>query len=113
MNELSLFRIDLYSRQPHVLKDFYEEALGLRLTHTTDGGSTYELSGGRMQLVITRSVHEVKNRVRICFQTPDFKNYKQLLTIKNIPITATKVKEGRFFFELKDPDGNEVAVYQV
>jgi hypothetical protein len=32
---------------------------------------------------------------------------------KGATITATKVKEGRFFFEMKDPDGNEVAVYQV
>ena len=110
---LILFRIEIFSKQPYVLKDFYEQVLELPLTYASADGNSFALGSPRVQLVISKSMFEVKNKIRVCFNTTEFKSYKQLLVQKNIAVTATKVKEGRFFFELKDPDGNEVAIYQV
>jgi hypothetical protein len=111
--ELILFRIDIFSRQPYVLKDFYEQALGLKLNYTNPDGSSFEFIIGNMRFVISKSITDVKNKIRICFCTSEYKSYRLALAAKNIEITQTKVKEGRFFFELKDPDSNEVAVYQL
>ena len=111
--DLILFRIEIFSKQPYVLKDFYEQVLELPLTYASADGNSFELGSSRVQIVISKSMFEVKNKIRVCFNTTEFKSYKQLLVQKNIAVTATKVKEGRFFFELKDPDGNEVAIYQV
>jgi predicted enzyme related to lactoylglutathione lyase len=111
--DLVLFRIEIFSKQPYVLKDFYEQVLELPVTYASADGNSFELGSSRVQIVISKSLHEVKNKIRICFNTTEFKSYKQLLVQKNAVVTPTKVKEGRFFFELKDPDGNEIAVYQV
>ena len=111
--DLILFRIEIFSKQPYVLKDFYEQVLELPLTYANADGNSFELGSSRVQIVISKSMFEVKNKIRVCFNTTEFKSYKQLLVQKNIAVTATKVKEGRFFIELKDPDGNEVAIYQV
>ena len=110
---LTLFRIDIFSRQPYVLKDFYEQVLDLKLTYASADESSFEFSVGNLKLVISKSVTEVRNKIRICFCTPEYKSYRLSLTSRNVAISATKVKEGRFFFELKDPDGNEVALYQL
>jgi predicted enzyme related to lactoylglutathione lyase len=110
---LSIFRIDIFSKQPYVLKDFYEQVLDLKLTYANPDGSSFEFTIGNMKLVISKSVTDVKNKIRICFCTAEYKSYRLALAGKNIGITPTKVKEGRFFFEVKDPDGNEVAVYQL
>jgi predicted enzyme related to lactoylglutathione lyase len=110
---LSLFRIDIFSRQPYVLRDFYEQVLDLKLDYTNADSSSFEFAIGNMKLVISKSATEVKNKIRICLCTTEYKSYRLALAAKNIAITPTKVKEGRFFFELKDPDGNEVAVYQL
>ena len=110
---LSIFRIDIFSKQPYVLKDFYEQGLELKLTYSSPDESSFEFSVGNMKLVISKSPTDVRNKIRICFCTAEYKSYRLSLTSRNVVITATKVKEGRFFFELKDPDGNEVAVYQL
>ncbi|MCW3125725.1 MAG: hypothetical protein JWO03_1383 [Bacteroidetes bacterium] len=111
--DLVLFRIEIFSKQPYVLKDFYEQVLELPMTHASADGNSFELGSARVQIVISKSLYDVKNKIRVCFQTTEFKSYKQMLVQKGTAVTATKVKEGRFFFEIKDPDGNEVAVYQV
>lgn len=111
--DLTLFRIEIFSKQPYVLKDFYEQVLELPVTHASADGNSFELGSARVQIVISKSLYEVKNKIRICFNSSEFKSYKQQLVQKNVTVTATKVKEGRFFFEIRDPDGNEVAVYQV
>ena len=110
---LSLFRIDIFSRQPYVLKDFYEQSLELKLEYASADGASFEFGIGSMKLVISKSVTEVKNKIRICFCTPELKPYRVSLIQRNIEVTPIKVQEGRFFFEMKDPDGNEVAFYQV
>ena len=110
---LSFYRIDVFSRQPYVLKDFYDQVLELKLDHANPDGSSFEFAIGNIKLVISKSVTDVKNKIRICFCTAEYKSYRLALAAKNIEITPTKVKEGRFFFELKDPDGNEIAVYQL
>lgn len=109
---LSLFRVDIYTRQPHVLRDFYEQVLGLKLVYASPDQSSFELSSGGATVVIVKSMTEVKNRVRLCFSNPDLKACRLMMTANNVTISATRVKEGKFFFELKDPDGNEVAIYQ-
>jgi predicted enzyme related to lactoylglutathione lyase len=111
--DLVLFRIEIFSKQPYVLKDFYEQVLELPVTYASADGNSFELGSARVQIVISKSLYDVKNKIRVCFNTSEFKSYKQLLVQKGAVVTATKVKEGRFFFEMKDPDGNEVAVYQV
>ena len=111
--DLILFRIEIFSKQPYVLKDFYEQVMELPVTHTSADGNSFELGSARVQIMISKSLQEVRNKIRVCFQTMEFKSYKQLLVQKGAVVSATKVKEGRFFFELKDPDGNEVAIYQV
>ena len=110
---LSLFRIDIFSKQPYVLKDFYEQMLDLKLDYSNPDGSSFEFAMGNQKLVISKSLTDVKNKIRICFCTAEYKSYRLALTSKNAVISATKVKEGRFFFEIKDPDGNEVAIYQL
>ena len=110
---LTFFRIDIFSRQPYVLKDFYEQVLELKHTYAAPDDSAFEFTVGNIKLVISKSVTEVKNKIRICFCTAEYKSYRLALAAKNIEISPTKVKEGRFFFEVKDPDGNEVAVYQL
>jgi hypothetical protein len=40
------------------------------------------------------------------------KQFRKELQDKNIAVTPIKVKEGQFFFELHDPDGNEIFVYE-
>ena len=110
---LSIFRIDLFSKQPYVLKDFYEQVLELKLSYAHPDGNSFEFTIGNIKLVISKSVTDVKNRIRICVCTAEYKSYRLALTGRNAEITPTKVKEGRFFFEIKDPDGNEVAIYQL
>jgi predicted enzyme related to lactoylglutathione lyase len=110
---LSLFRVDIFSKQPYVLKDFYEQVLDLKLSHTASDGNSFEFSIGNIQLVISKSITEVKNKIRICLCTAEYKSCRLAIAAKNIEISATKVKEGRFFFEIRDPDGNEVAIYQL
>ena len=110
---LTLFRIDIYSKQPYMLKDFYEQALDLKLSYPSPDETSFEFAIGNIKLVISKSPTDVKNKIRICLCTAEYKSYRLALAAKNIEITATKVKEGRFFFEVKDPDGNEVAIYQL
>ncbi len=110
---ISFFRIDIFSKQPFIVKDFYEQSLQFKLNYADPGGSHFEFGIGHMQLVIVKSMTDVKNKIRLCLTTPDFKPFRQSLIMRNIEVTPIKVKEGRFFFELKDPDGNEIAFYQL
>jgi hypothetical protein len=110
---LTFFRIDIFSKQPFVLRDFYEQVLELKLSYSAADESSFEFTIGNIKLVICKSPTDVKNKVRICLCTAEYKSYRLALAAKNAQVTATKVKEGRFFCELKDPDGNEVAIYQL
>lgn len=108
----AFFRAEIFSKQPFILRDFYENDLGFKLRYAEPTGSHFEFSIGSFELVVCKSIQEVHNKIRLCFSVEELKPFRHHFLEKNLQASPVKVREGRFFFEMKDPDGNEIVFYQ-
>jgi len=109
---LHLNRICLLTKNPHLLKDFYTDTLGLKILHQDTSQTNIELEAGKSSLLISKVIQQPTTRARLGFRSETMKQFRRELIDKNIAVTSIKVKEGIFFFELKDPDGNELFIYE-
>lgn len=109
---LHLNRTCILTKNPHLLKDFYTDTLGLKISYQDATHTNIELEAGKGFLLIQKVIQNPTTRIRIGFQSENMKQFRKELQDKNIAVTSIKVKEGVFSFELNDPDGNEIFVYE-
>ena len=109
---LAIASIHIYSKNYFVLKDFYTEVLGLKTTYESTENDYLELESGATKLVVQKSIRDVQNKIRITFKTDDAKAFRKQLQDNNTEVSPLKMILGKLAFEMKDPDGNEIAVIQ-
>jgi predicted enzyme related to lactoylglutathione lyase len=107
---LAIASIHIYSKNYFVLKDFYTEVLGLKTTYESPENDYLELESGSTKLVVQKSIRDVQNKIRISFKSEDVKAFRKKLQENNAEVSPLKMILGKLAFEMKDPDGNEIAV---
>ncbi len=99
-------RVILFSKMPEVLADFYK-SIGFADRLRDPGKSYMELEAGSLVLSIQRTVSPV------CPQSWVIGCADARLLLKSFrenakPAGPLKTAYGRFYFEMKDPEGNTV-----
>lgn len=99
-------RVILFSKMPEVLADFYK-SIGFNERLRDSGKSYLELEAGTLVLSIQRSMnaHSPQYWVIGCRDArQQLKSFRE----KSVLAGPLKTSFGRFYFEMKDPDGNTV-----
>ncbi len=109
---LAISAIHLYSKNYFVLKDYYTGVLALKTSYESAENDYLELDCGTTKLVLQKSIRDVQNKIRITFTTEDVKAFRKQLQENNNEVSPLKMILGKLAFEMKDPDGNEIAVIQ-
>ena len=107
---LDISAIHIYSKNFYVLKDFYADVLQLVSNYESPENDYIEFETGASKLVLQKSIHDVKNKIKISFRTEDVKAFRKKLQENNIQTSPLKMVLGKLVFDMKDPDGNEIQI---
>jgi hypothetical protein len=99
-------RVILFSKMPEVLADFYK-SIGFNERLRDAGRSYLELEAGTLVLSIHRSLSAVSPQSWV-IGCADARLLLKSFRERSVPAGPLKTAYGRFFFEMKDPDGNTV-----
>ena len=91
---------------------FYRETLGLRLT-SRDYVARFDIDGVLFELV-PGPPEKISGHgnARLCLRTDNIQNVSDQLRAKGVAVSAIDKKANGLLAEFKDPDGNEVCLWQ-
>jgi catechol 2,3-dioxygenase-like lactoylglutathione lyase family enzyme len=90
---------------------FYADVLGFRLV-SQDAVARFGLDGVLFELVPTDDPAKLKAAAGLCLQVNDMSEAVANLQSKGIQTTAPEMKEGGILSSFKDPDGNQISLWQ-
>ncbi len=92
---------------------FYRETLGLPLV-SRDFVARFDVDGVLFELVPTPHGQAISGpgNARLCFQVPDIHEALAQLKSRGVEATPVKAEPGGLLAFFKDPDGNELCLWQ-
>lgn len=90
---------------------FYREKLGLPLV-SRDFVARFDIDGVLFELVPTHEPVSGTGNARLCFQVQEIKQAVAQLQGNGVEVSAVKSEPGGLLAFFKDPDGNELCLWQ-
>jgi catechol 2,3-dioxygenase-like lactoylglutathione lyase family enzyme len=92
---------------------FYRDVLGMRLL-SEDVVARFDVDGILFEVVPTHDKSKLQGHgnARFCLQVEDMRQALTDLQAKGVETTSPEVKDGGVLSSFKDPDGNEICLWQ-
>ena len=92
---------------------FYTEVLGLKL-RSRDAVARFDIDGVLFELVPTTDAGKMQGdgNARLCLEVDDVKAALQDLQRRGVATTPAEVKSNGVLASFRDPDGNEICLWQ-
>lgn len=92
---------------------FYTRALGLQI-RSRDTVARLDVEGVLLELVPTSDEGKVTGHgnARLCFAVEDIDKVAAVLRERAVPVDPVQVRENGLLATFRDPDGNELALWQ-
>jgi catechol 2,3-dioxygenase-like lactoylglutathione lyase family enzyme len=92
---------------------FYSDVLGFKLK-SRDVAARFDVDGVMFEVVPThdRSLLQGTGNGRFCLRVEDMSRAITDLKQRGVPVTESRSKPGGLLASLRDPDGNEIGLWQ-
>jgi len=92
---------------------FYRDVLGFKFV-SRDVVARFDIDGVLFELVPAHDLRELQGsgNARLCLQVTDIERALSDLRAQNVPVTPAESKGTGILAFLRDPDGNEICLWQ-
>jgi hypothetical protein len=114
MQELfSVYKIILKTKQFFVMTDFYNTLLDEKPFFDDKNQEIAEWKVGRVIIRIEKTLDKQTYQTNVAFAVENWKTTKKLLSDRGLEVGQVKMKEGKTFFEIIDPDKNTIGIIEI
>lgn len=111
-NLFSLYKTILYTRQFFLMKDFYTDSMGFKLSFADDKAGIAEWELGKGIIRVESTTKQTLHPIVFGLHVANWREAKTLLVSRHLNVSAVKVQEGKCSFEVKDPDLNTILIIE-
>lgn len=109
---MQLTKLLIYTKNYFVLREFYHNTLGFAILHENTATAYCILDTGSFKLALQKIPLAATNKIKLSMAVADLKSTRLSLSSHFHPLPPLKIVEGDKGFDLKDPDGNELFIYE-